>query len=282
MRAIQIFALVLLVAGCTITAPGITNDAPIMAATTASSAPAPADVGTGIAGKPCVGRHVAFTLLDPDLQAPWDTCDWMVGERCPEYPSVRPKSGIWQVIAYDLKLKDPSDLAKKEGGWEISLVFEDDETVTVNGKREENKPAFAKNRWSKEFNSIHIEECHVYRTDTPGDGTANLLLIPSTRSETEMVQSGGGVQMMLKWVRHVEALASHVASPEVAFDMATATPTPKLEPFATPLPTSDPTIAPATEVTAAPLSSGCGPGQIYVSGYYRKNGTYVRGYCRRK
>ncbi len=38
--------------------------------------------------------------------------------------------------------------------------------------------------------------------------------------------------------------------------------------------TSEPSTSPST------YSSLCGPGQIYVNGYFRKSGVYVHGYCR--
>ncbi len=38
--------------------------------------------------------------------------------------------------------------------------------------------------------------------------------------------------------------------------------------------------APTRTFTSSYSSSGCGPGETYVNGYYRKNGTYVNSHCR--
>lgn len=85
-----------------------------------------------------------------------------------------------------------------------------------------------------------------------------------------------------------EPVGSATPIPTVSEEpVATSTITPAPSPAPTPTPkpastlTPEPTPKPTSMPTAAPVStSGCGPGQIWVSGYYRKNGTYVRGYCR--
>lgn len=50
-------------------------------------------------------------------------------------------------------------------------------------------------------------------------------------------------------------------------------------------PTSNPTAAPyvpPAPIPVADTSGPCGPGQVYVNSYVRKDGTHVSGYCRRK
>lgn len=58
------------------------------------------------------------------------------------------------------------------------------------------------------------------------------------------------------------------------------TPAPSAGTTPKPAPTPTPTTAPVSTPTA-PASSDPRPGQCYVNGYYRKDGTYVHGYWRR-
>lgn len=151
---------------------------------------------------PGVGRHLEFSALSPEIQAFQPYCDSLFmtcSERAARYEG-RIKSGVWQVVGYDLTLKDPLSKARETGGWSIRLVLEEDETITVNGVKETKKREFAKNRWSKEYFTVWVEECLVYRESDPSKGTRNFPFIPSLISDSRMEMGDREFQLQFAWV----------------------------------------------------------------------------------